>query len=88
MYQELYKFRVMNGHEGPLKATDPNWMESKYNLQIDWETVEIIFEHLSMIAAEDPSLVLLMPNRTISIILKAGKDLGISSRKRNNLQEP
>ena len=25
MDQELYKFRAIIGHEGPLKATDPNW---------------------------------------------------------------
>ena len=44
MYQELYRFRAIIGHEGPLKATDPNWKGSKWNVQIEWETGEITFE--------------------------------------------
>ena len=44
----------MIGHEGPLKVTDPNWKGSKYNVQIEWETGEITFEPLSVIAADDP----------------------------------
>ena len=32
--QELYKLRAIIGHEGPLKATDPNWKGSKYNDRI------------------------------------------------------
>ena len=31
--QELFKFRAIIGHEGPLKATDPDWKGSKYNVQ-------------------------------------------------------
>ena len=42
------------GHEGPLKATDPNWKGSKWNVQIEWETGEITFEPLSVIAVDDP----------------------------------
>ena len=54
MDQELYRFRATIGHEGPLKATDPNWKGSKWNVQIEWETGEITFEPLSVIAADDP----------------------------------
>ena len=54
MDQELYRFRAIIGHEGPLKATDPNWKGSKLNVQIEWETGEITFEPLSVIAADDP----------------------------------
>ena len=48
MDQELYRFRVIIGHEGPLKATDPNWKDCKWNVQIEWETGEITFEPLSV----------------------------------------
>ena len=51
---KLYKFRVIIGHKGPLKATDPNWKGSKWNVLIAWETGEITFEPLSVIAADDP----------------------------------
>ena len=54
MDQELYKSRAIIGHEGPLKATDPNWKGSKWNVQIEWETGEVTFEPLSVIAADDP----------------------------------
>ena len=54
MDQELYKFRAIIGHQGPLLASDPDWKGSKYNVQVEWETGEITFEPLSIIAADDP----------------------------------
>ena len=53
MDQEHYKFRAIIGHKGPLEATDPNRKCSKWNVQIEWETGEITFEPLSVIAADD-----------------------------------
>ena len=52
--QELYRFRAIIGHQGPLLASDPDWKGSKYNVQVEWETGEITFEPLSIIAADDP----------------------------------
>ena len=54
MDQELYMFRAIVGHQGPLLASDPDWEGSKYNVQVEWETGVITFEHLSIIAADDP----------------------------------
>ena len=54
MDQELYKFRAIIGHQGPLLASDPDWKGSKYNVQVEWKTGEITFEPLSIIAADDP----------------------------------
>ena len=54
MDQELYRFRAIIGHQGPLLASDPDWNGSKYNVQVEWETGEITFETLSIIAADDP----------------------------------
>ena len=50
MDQELYRFRAIIG---PLLASDPDWKVSKYNVQDEWETGEITFEPLSIIAADD-----------------------------------
>ena len=47
---DLYKFRVCIGHQGPLKATDPNWEGYKYNVL----TGEKTYETLSVLAADDP----------------------------------
>ena len=44
--QELYRFRAIIGHQGPLLASDPDWKGSKYNVQVEWETLEITFEPL------------------------------------------
>ena len=52
--QELYRFRAIIGHQGPLLASDSDWKQSKYNVQVEWETGEITFEPLSIIAADDP----------------------------------
>ena len=54
MDQKLYRFRAIIGHQGPLLASDPDWKGSKYNVQVEWETGEITFEPLSIIAADDP----------------------------------
>ena len=54
MDQELYRFRAIIGHQGPLLASDPDWKGSKYNVHVEWETGEITFEPLSIIAADDP----------------------------------
>ena len=54
MDQELYRFGAIIGHQGPLLASDPDWKGNKYNVQVEWETGEITFEPLSIIAADDP----------------------------------
>ena len=54
MDQELYKYRAIIGHEGPLKVSDPNQKGIEYTVLIEWETGEITFEPLSVIAADDP----------------------------------
>ena len=86
--QELYRTRAIIGHEGPLKATDPNWKVSKWNVQIEWETGEIIFEPFSVIAADDPITCAANANEKIYTILMDGEGLDISSKRKNNLPEP
>ena len=50
----LLKIRAIIGHQCLLLASDPDWQGSKYNVQVEWETGEITFEPLSIIAADDP----------------------------------
>ena len=54
MDQDLHRFRAILGHQGPLHASDPVWNGSKYNVQVEWETWEITFALLSIIASDDP----------------------------------
>ena len=86
--QELYKFRAIIGDEGLLKATDPNWKGSKWNFQIEWETGEITFEPLSVIAADDPITCAAYAKEKNLYNLDGWKDLDISSKRRNNSPEP
>ena len=54
MEQELFKFRSIIGSQRPLTASDPELKGSKYNVQVEWETGEITYKLLSIIAADDP----------------------------------
>ena len=40
--------------QGPLKATDPDCKGCKYNVQVEWETGEVMLGPLSVIPADDP----------------------------------
>ena len=52
--EDLYKFRAITGHQGPLSPQDENYKGSKYNVMVECETGEITDEPLSLIAADDP----------------------------------
>ena len=52
--EDLYKFRAITGHQGPLSPHDENYKGSKYYVMVEWETGEITDEPLSLIAADDP----------------------------------
>ena len=52
--EDLYKFRAITGHQGPLSPQDENYKGSKYNVMVEWETGEITDEPLSLIAADEP----------------------------------
>ena len=41
---DLFKFRALIGHQGPLKPTDPSWKGCKYNGLVDWVTGEKTYE--------------------------------------------
>ena len=53
-HEDLYKFRAITGHQGPLSPQDENYKGRKYNVMVEWETGEITEEPLSLIAADDP----------------------------------
>ena len=88
MDQELYRFRAIIGHEGPLKATDPNWKDIKWNVQIEWETGEIAFEPLSVIAADDPITSAAYTKEKNLYNLDGWKRFVHLIKRENNLPEP
>ena len=36
--ENLYKFRAITCHQGPLSPQDENYKGSKYNVMVEWET--------------------------------------------------
>ena len=51
---DLYKFRALIDHQGPLKPTDLNWKGCKFNVLVELETEEKTYEPLSVLPADDP----------------------------------
>jgi hypothetical protein len=50
----LWTFEEIIAHEGPLKAGDPSYKGSLYNVLVRWSDGSSTFEPLSIIAADDP----------------------------------
>ena len=42
--EDLYKYRAITGHQGPLSPQDENYKGSKYTVMVEWETGEITDE--------------------------------------------
>ena len=51
--RNFFSSSAIIGHQGPLAASDPDWKGHQYNVQGEWETGEITFEPLSVLAADD-----------------------------------
>ena len=52
--EQLYRFRRISAHQGPLHTTDKDYKGSTYNVLIEWESGEVTYEPLDMIAKDDP----------------------------------
>ena len=86
MDQELFKFRSIIGHQGHLAASDPDLKDSKYNVQVEWETGEITFEPLPVNTADDPVTCAAMPNNMIYLLWKVGIHSGALPRNIKSMQ--
>jgi len=53
--ETLWHFKHLSGHQGPLCPGNPHYASAKYNVQVEWETGEVTYEPLDVIAADDPS---------------------------------
>ena len=51
---QLWKFRDILSHRGPLTHRDHNYMGSKYNVIVEWENGEQTEEPLTMMIKDDP----------------------------------
>ena len=46
---DMFTFRALIGHQGPLKPTDPNWKGCKYTVLVDWKSGEETYEPFSTV---------------------------------------
>jgi hypothetical protein len=52
--RNVWKFRQITGHQGPLLSYDKDYNGSLYNVMIEWKNGEITAEPLSVIVKDDP----------------------------------
>jgi hypothetical protein len=52
--EQLYRFRRIAAHQGPLRSSDKDYKGSMYNVLVEWETGESTYEPLDLIASDDP----------------------------------
>ena len=50
---DLFKFRCIMAHQGPLDPSPKDYNCSCHNLLVEWETVETTYEPLSLPAGDD-----------------------------------
>jgi hypothetical protein len=52
--EQLYCFRRITGHQGPLCTSDEDYKRSTFNVLVEWESGEITYEPLDMIGKDNP----------------------------------
>jgi hypothetical protein len=52
--EQMYKFRRITAHQGPLPSSDKDYKGARYNVLVEWETGETTYEPLDLIARDDP----------------------------------
>ena len=52
--EDLWKFKGISAHQGPLAKYHSDYKGSNYNIRIDWESGEQTYEPLDVIAKDDP----------------------------------
>ena len=68
MDQELYRFRAIIGHQGPLLASDPDWKGSQYNVQLNGRLGRLLLNPSPSLLQMIQSLVQHMPKRMIYLL--------------------
>ena len=85
--QELYRFRAIIGHQGPLLASDPDWNWSKYNVQVEWRLGRLLLNPSPSLLLMIQSLVQHMLKKMIYLLKKDGIGSGALPRRIKSLHE-
>ena len=82
---DVWQFKSIDGHEGPLKPSDTNYKGSRWNLRINWENGEITWEPLSIIAKSDPITCALYASDNDLLHLEGWKRFGKIAKRQKKL---
>jgi hypothetical protein len=52
--EQIWRFKRIFAHHGPLRPTDTDWKGSAYNVGLEWENGERTYEPFAISAADDP----------------------------------
>ena len=52
---DLWQFKAILDHSGPLKSSDDNYKGSQWNVKVNWENGETTWEPLRLISKDDPT---------------------------------
>ena len=87
MDQELYRFRAIIGHQGPLLASDPDWKGSKYNFRLNGRLGRLLLNPSPSLLQMIQSLVQHMPRKMTYLLWRDGIDSEALPRRIKSLQE-
>ena len=87
MDQELYRFRAIIGHQGPLLALDPDWKGSKYMFKLNGRLGRLPLNPSPSLLLMIQSHVQHMPKRMTYLLWRDGVDSETLPRRIRFLQE-
>jgi len=81
----IWKFRSVDAHQGPLKHSDPNYKGSSWNVRVLWENREVSYEPLSIIAKSDPVTIAIYPKENNLLELDGWKKFARLANRQKKL---
>ena len=64
----IWTYKKIISHKGPLRKDDPDYMGSKYNVLIEWETDERSWEATNILDMDDHKVDLAMYARDSNLL--------------------
>ena len=83
--EQLWKLRSVDGHQGPLSQSEPDYKGSKFNLCISWANREVTWEPLTVMGKSDPVTVALYGRDNNLLELDGWKKFGCLARRQKKL---
>jgi hypothetical protein len=83
---ELFTFRKILDHQGPISSNDPRYKGSQYNVKVSWEEGSETWEPLNIIGKDDPATTALYAKEHDLLTTPGWKFLRRTARRAKFLQ--